>query len=59
MMSLGFLLASRLPWWMTLAVAVAMEALAIVMIRDGLILNILNFAVSWPALEHWQQAWRP
>jgi len=59
MMSLGFLLASRLPWWVTVALAVAMEALAIVVIRDGLILNILNFAVSWPALTQWQQAWRP
>lgn len=59
MMALGFFLASRLPWWLLLLLAVAMEALAITMIRDGLILNILNFAVSWPALEQWQQAWRP
>jgi hypothetical protein len=59
MMALGFFLASRLPWWLVLLLAVAMEALAIAMIRDGLILNVLNFLVSWPALEHWQQAWRP
>jgi hypothetical protein len=59
MMALGFFLASRLPWWLVLVLAVAMEVLAIVMIRDGLVLNILNFLVSWPAVEHWQQAWRP
>ena len=59
MMSLGFFLASRLPWWLTLDLAVALEALAIAMIRDGLVLNLVNFAVSWPALEHWQQGWKP
>ena len=59
MMVLGFFLASRLPWWLVLLLAVAMEALAIAMIRDGLILNILNFLVSCPAIEQWQQAWRP
>ena len=59
MMSLGFFLASRLPWWVVLLAAVVMEATTIILIRDGLILNILNFAVTWPALEHWQQAWKP
>lgn len=54
MMMLGFFLASRMPWWLTVALAVAMEALAAVVIRDGLVLNIINFAVTWPALQHWQ-----
>jgi hypothetical protein len=59
MMSLGFLIASRVPWWITLGLAVALELLALWAIRDGLVLNILNFLVSWPALEQWQRAWRP
>lgn len=59
MMSLGFFLASRLPWWVVLLAAVAMETMTILLIRDGLILNLLNFAVSWPALEQWQAAWKP
>ncbi len=58
MMVLGFFLASRLPWWLVLLLAVAMEALTIAVIRDGLILNLLNFAVSWPALEQWQASYR-
>jgi len=24
----------------------------------SLILNLINFAVSWPALEHWQAGYR-
>lgn len=59
MMSLGFFLASRLPWWVVLLAAVAMETMTILLIRDGLVLNLLNFAVSWPALEQWQAAWKP
>jgi len=57
MMMLGFFLASRLPWWLTLLLAVALEGLAAMVIRDNLTLNIVNFAVSWPALEHWQQGY--
>ncbi len=57
MMMLGFFLAARLPWWVTLVLAVVLEGLAAWVIRDGLILNIINFAVSWPALEHWQQGY--
>jgi hypothetical protein len=59
MMATGFLIARRLPWWLTLLLAVAMETMTILVIRDGLVLNVLNFLVSWPALEQWQTAWRP
>jgi hypothetical protein len=59
MMILGFFTASRLPWWMTLLLALALELLAGLAIRDNLTFNILNFLISWPALEHWQQGWRP
>ena len=59
MMALGFFIASRLPWWGTVLLALTLEILAALAIRDNLTFNILNFLVSWPALEHWQQAWRP
>lgn len=59
MMILGFLSASRLPWWTTLLLALALELLAGLAIRDNFTFNILNFLISWPALEHWQQAWQP
>ena len=59
MMALGFFIASRLPWWGTVLLALTLEVLAALAIRDNLTFNILNFLVSWPALEHWQQAWKP
>jgi hypothetical protein len=59
MMALGFFIALRLPWWLTVLLALALELLAGLAIRDNLTFNILNFLISWPALEHWQQAWRP
>ena len=54
MMALGFLFASRTPVWVTVAAGVAMEVLAAVVIRDGLILNILNFTYPIPFIERWQ-----
>jgi hypothetical protein len=57
MMTFGFFLASRLPWWLTVLLAMALEGVAAAVIRDGLILNLINFAISWPALEHWQQGY--
>ncbi len=59
MMALGFFIASRLPWWGTVLLALTLEVLAALAIRDNLTFNILNFLISWPALEHWQQAWKP
>jgi hypothetical protein len=59
MMALGFFIASRLPWWGIVLLALMLEVLAGLAIRDNLTFNILNFLISWPALEQWQQAWRP
>ena len=56
---LGFCIAARLPWWATVLLALGLEILAGWAIRDNLTFNLLNFLVSWPALEQWQQAWRP
>jgi len=54
MMAMGFLFASRAPAWVTMAAGIALEALAAVAIRDGLILNILNFIHPIPFIERWQ-----
>jgi hypothetical protein len=59
MMMLGFCIASRVSWRTTAILALTSEFLAGLAIRDNLTFNILNFLISWPALEHWQQAWRP
>jgi hypothetical protein len=54
MMSLGFLFASRAPVWVTVAAGIGMEVLAALVIRDGLVLNLLNFLYPIPFLERWQ-----
>ncbi|HEU0094961.1 MAG TPA: DUF2585 family protein, partial [Rhizomicrobium sp.] len=54
MMSCGFLIASRLRTAYVVALAVAFELFTAVMIRDGLALNILNFAAPIQAVHDWQ-----
>ena len=58
MMSCGFFIASRLRASYVVALAVAFELCTTVMIRDGLALNILNFAAPIPAVHDWQDGAR-
>ena len=58
MMSCGFLVASRLRTAYVVALAVAFELLTAFTIRDGLALNILNFAVPMQAVHQWQSGAR-
>ena len=53
-MMLGFWLASRLPVWLTVALAVGMEVVTTLLIRDGLTLNVIM--LLWPveAIRTWQ-----
>lgn len=54
---LGFLFAARAPAWVTVAAGVGMEVLAAIIIRDGLVLNILNFLYPIPFIEQWQKGY--
>jgi hypothetical protein len=55
-MVLGFLLASRLPVWASVAIIIGFEALTITLIRDGLGLNILMLLYPLDAVREWQAA---
>jgi hypothetical protein len=54
-MMLGFWLAARLPVAVTLALAVAMEVTTAMVIRDGLLLNVLMLVWPVEAVLEWQQ----
>ena len=53
-MMLGFWLASRLPWRVSVALALALELLTLAIIRDNLSLNVLMLVRPIDAIREWQ-----
>jgi hypothetical protein len=53
-MALGFLFARLAPWKLTLGLALAMEVVALAVIRDNLILNIIMLVSPVEAIRRWQ-----
>lgn len=54
LMSLGFLLARKLPAWASVALLVALELIPLAVIRDNLTLNVVNILAPSHALQAWQ-----
>ena len=54
MMALGFLAARRLPVWISVALALALELAALIVIRDNLALNIIMLLAPNDAIRTWQ-----
>ncbi len=59
MMSLGFLVASRVAWQASVALVLVMEIGLALAVRDNLTLNILMLVHPPAAVRAWQEAGRP
>lgn len=53
-MMIGFFLASRLPVWASVALAIALELLTLILIRDNLTLNVLMLLWPLESVREWQ-----
>ena len=53
-MALGFAFARRAPTWVTIAIAIGFELLALWVIRDNLALNVLMLVSPIDAIKVWQ-----
>ena len=53
-MAVGFWIASRVRWWASVALVVAIEAVLAATIRDNLMLNILMLIHPVEAVRQWQ-----
>ncbi|MFB2533015.1 DUF2585 domain-containing protein [Paracoccus sp. p4-l81] len=55
-MMIGFALARLLPVWVSIAIFILAEAVTMLVIRDGLILNVLMLVWPLQAIRDWQAA---
>jgi len=53
-MMVGFWIALRAPWWLSVVLVVVLEVMVAVIIRDNLTLNILMLIHPFEAIKQWQ-----
>ena len=53
-MALGFWMASKLPWWGSVMLALVFELFTLALIRDNLTLNVLMLVWPLDAVRQWQ-----
>jgi hypothetical protein len=53
-MMLGFWMARKVPWWVSVGVVIAAEVLMASVIRDNLSLNIIMLIHPVEAIKRWQ-----
>lgn len=53
-MIVGFLFASRMPIWVSVVLAIALEMLTLILIRDNLTLNVLMLLWPLDSIREWQ-----
>lgn len=54
MMIVGFYLASRFPVWVSVALVIGLEVLTMIIIRDGLLLNVIMLLHPLDIIREWQ-----
>lgn len=55
----GWLIASRLPWWGALILFVTVEIALMIWIKDSLIINVIMLAYPIDAIKTWQMTGKP
>lgn len=55
-MAVGFLAARKFPLWGSIVAVLVLEAIAMIGIHDGLLLNILGFVYTPEFISNWQSA---
>jgi hypothetical protein len=53
-MWVGFALARVFPVWLSVVVVIALEVIALMAVRDGLVLNVLSFVWPMESIVEWQ-----